>query len=189
MAAKLSICLVVKNEERFLQSCLNSIAGIADEIIIVDTGSTDRTIEIAKQYTDEVFFLEWNDDFSDARNFGLERASGEWIFVIDGDEELDPSTAQNLKIRMNQEDAEGFLVKVINYYNAGDQVQTVTDVIFRLFRNRLEYRYSGAIHEQISENIQKVNPHANFYIAEDICLIHYGYLNETLNAKNKTQRN
>lgn len=87
---KLSVCMIVKNEETMLAGCLDSVAG-ADEIIICDTGSTDSTIEIAKRYTDKVFTdFTWCDDFAAARNHAGSKATGGWILSIDADERLDP---------------------------------------------------------------------------------------------------
>ena len=85
----ISMCMIVKNEEAILKRCLDSYAGTYDELIIVDTGSTDHTKEIAAQYTDKIFDYEWIHDFSDARNFAFSKASCEYIFSADADEVLD----------------------------------------------------------------------------------------------------
>lgn len=185
----LSVCLVVKNEEKYLFQCLASVKDVADEIIVVDTGSTDKTVEIARQFTDRVFNFKWRDDFSKARNFALDRASGDWVLFLDGDEELDPGSVPALREKIERGDAEGYLVKVLNYYDSGNEVLTAPDVIFRLFRNKKAYRYTGAIHEQICDNIVNLNPGAKIEIAEDITIIHYGYLQEEINSKNKSERN
>ncbi len=87
--ATISVCMIVKNEEETLERCLTSLAGIADETIIVDTGSTDKTREIAKQFTDKVFDYEWDDDFAAARNFSLEKATCEFVYTADADEVID----------------------------------------------------------------------------------------------------
>src|SRR5574343_299448 len=85
---KLSACLMVKNEEENLPRCLNSIKDVVDEIIIVDTGSTDSTIEIAKEYTDKIYIHPWENNFSKHRNQSISYATGDWILIIDADEEL-----------------------------------------------------------------------------------------------------
>ena len=82
----ISVCMIVKNEGQYLRQCLESVKIFADEIIIVDTGSTDKTKQIAEQYTNKIYDFVWIDDFSAARNFSLSKASKEWIFVIDADE-------------------------------------------------------------------------------------------------------
>jgi glycosyltransferase involved in cell wall biosynthesis len=185
----LSVCLVVKNEEKYLTRCLNSIKDIADEIVIIDTGSTDKSLEIARQFTDKVYIIKWHDDFSKARNFALGKATGEWILFLDGDEELTPESIEPLRQRINRTNWEGCLIKVLNRYNSGSGIELAPDVIFRLFRNKKEYRYAGAIHEQICDNILAVNPSSKIDIAEDICLLHYGYMPEEITAKNKSERN
>ena len=83
---KISACLIVKNEEKYLERCLNSIYKYVDEIIITDTGSTDKTLEIAKKYTDKIYFYQWIDDFASARNFCQSHANGDYILRIDADE-------------------------------------------------------------------------------------------------------
>ena len=84
-----SMCMIVKNEQSILKRCLDSYAGIYDELIIVDTGSTDNTKEIAAQYTDKVYNFAWCDDFAEARNFAFSKASCDYILSVDADEELD----------------------------------------------------------------------------------------------------
>lgn len=92
----LSACLIVRNEAPVLNRCLSSIQTIADEIILVDTGSTDDTLKIAAQFTDRIFHFNWIDDFGAARNYSLEQATGDWILVIDADEWLDADSAAQL---------------------------------------------------------------------------------------------
>src|SRR5690606_13872478 len=89
---KLSICMMVKNEEKNLPKCLESLQSLLSysdvELIIIDTGSDDHTVDIAKKYTDKVYYHEWNNNFSDMRNISISYAKGEWIFIIDADEVL-----------------------------------------------------------------------------------------------------
>jgi cellulose synthase/poly-beta-1,6-N-acetylglucosamine synthase-like glycosyltransferase len=77
----ISLCMMVKNEEKFLPQCLDSVRNYVDEIIIVDTGSTDRTVEIAEKYTDKIYFHPWEEDFSKHRNQSISYATGDWIFI------------------------------------------------------------------------------------------------------------
>jgi glycosyltransferase involved in cell wall biosynthesis len=86
MKNKISVNLIVKNEEHCVKECLESIKDIAYEIIIVDTGSTDSTKEICKKFTDKIFDFNWNDDFSEVRNYAKQKSSGDWILLIDADE-------------------------------------------------------------------------------------------------------
>lgn len=88
MKIKVSTCMIVKNEEQFLDKCLESVKRFSDEIIVVDTGSTDKTVEIAKKHTDKIYHFEWVNDFSKARNYSMSFAKNKWIFIIDGDEHI-----------------------------------------------------------------------------------------------------
>src|SRR5204863_5400745 len=84
---RLSLCMIVKNEERFLRNCLESVKDIVDEMVIVDTGSTDSTLDIAREYGAKVIPHVWKDDFSEARNVSLDHATGDWALWLDADEE------------------------------------------------------------------------------------------------------
>lgn len=94
----ISLCMIVKNEEAVLARCLDSIAALMDEIIIVDTGSTDCTKEIAARYTDQIYDYVWQDDFADARNFSFSKASMEYVYAADADEVLDETNRERLRI-------------------------------------------------------------------------------------------
>ena len=94
-----SVCMIVKNEERVLERCLNSIAELMDEIIIVDTGSTDKTKQIAGKFTDKIYDFTWTGDFSKARNFAFEKASCDYIYSADADEILDEENREKLRQR------------------------------------------------------------------------------------------
>ena len=87
-ASRITVCLIVKNEEQFLAQCLKSVRGFAAQIVVVDTGSTDRTVEIAREFGAEIYSFAWCDDFAAARNAALEHATGDWILMLDADEEL-----------------------------------------------------------------------------------------------------
>lgn len=189
MGARLSVCLLIRNEEKYLFRCLSSVKNVADEIIVVDTGSTDNSLEIAGRFTGHIYTFEWCDDFSAARNFALEKASGEWVLVLDGDEELDADSEKSLRNKIDNGGAEAYLIKVINYYENGNELLSAPDVILRLFRNNKEYRYTGIIHEQVINSILSYNPEAKIEIAEDICIFHYGYMKEPLESKEKLKRN
>ncbi|GAW29561.1 TPR domain-containing glycosyltransferase [Carboxydocella sp. ULO1] len=185
----ITACLVVKNEGKYLERCLSSIKPAVEEIVIVDTGSSDNTLEIARRFTEKIYIQPWQDNFSQVRNFALQQATGDWILVIDGDEELHPDSIACLRNKISATEVEGYLLKIINYFNSGSEVLTAADVVFRFFRNRPQYRFTGAVHEQICDNILAVNPTAKIEIAEDIVLYHYGYLDEEIENKDKRQRN
>ena len=98
MAARVSLCLMVKNEETNLPTCLSSAADLVHEMIVVDTGSTDRTKEVAASLGARVFDFAWVDSFAAARNESLRHASGDWIFWLDGDEYLDEANRQKVRV-------------------------------------------------------------------------------------------
>jgi len=91
----ISLCMIVKNEEKVIERCLSSVAHLVDEVVIVDTGSIDNTKEIITRYTSNIYDFEWINDFSAARNFAASKATGEWILVLDADEYIDE---ENFKI-------------------------------------------------------------------------------------------
>lgn len=92
-----SLCMIVKNEENVLARCLDSLADLMDEIIIVDTGSTDKTKEIAARYTDRIYDFTWIDDFAAARNFAASKATMEYIYTADADEFVDPENHRQIR--------------------------------------------------------------------------------------------
>ena len=142
-----SVCMIVKNEEQFLDNCLKSIRNIADEIIIVDTGSNDRTVEIAKKYTDKIYFHPWKNSFSEARNHYLEYATGDWIFQIDADEELFAEDGLKLRETLSQDNADYYFCQFYDIDKNGD-VKGVFNLI-RLFRNRMGMFYTQKVHNQL----------------------------------------
>ena len=189
MAEKISLCMIVKNEEQNLKRCLNSVSGIVNEIIVVDTGSIDSTCDIARQYGAILHHFLWNDNFSDARNASLELAQGDWILFLDADEELSYDSREVLIRLIENETVEGYFVKILNHLGKEGWIETVPDLVFRLFRNKKEYRFHGAIHEQIADVILEENSKSRYQVAEDLVIIHHGYLDELIEMKNKKHRN
>lgn len=175
MAVSLSVCLLIKDEEKNLNRCLSSIKDMASEIIVVDTGSNDNSILIANQFTDQVYLYKWRYDFSSARNYYLERASGDWIMVLDGDEELDRKCLNVLQKKIQVPGIEAYLLFVNHYSHEPHELLEISDLQARLFKNNTNYRYRGIIHEQILNSILDANPSAKIEIAQDISIIHYGY--------------
>ena len=115
----ISLCMITKNEEQFLEQCLNSVQELVDEIIIVDTGSTDKTKEIAAKFTDKIFDFKWGDDFSQARNESLKQATKDWILVLDADEVISKGDHQKIKELIEQEAAAYILIQR-NYFQSED---------------------------------------------------------------------
>lgn len=181
---KVSLCMIMKNEEEHLARCLTSVKGVADEIIIVDTGSTDASVEIAESFGATVLHEEWINDFAHHRNTGLEHATGDWILVLDADEELIDGT--KLLPFLNDPAMDGYLFREVNF--VGDQVgaDSVVNSAFRIFRNKPHHRYVGALHEQIYAQVDHDCTRSQFIPVE---IFHYGYLDHTTESKNKKARN
>ena len=111
----LALSMIVKNAERHLAGCLQSVQGIVDEIVIADTGSTDSSVEIARRAGARVFSIPWENDFAKARNLSLAEVKADWVLVLDADERLDPGAAKVLPALLADEKAAGFQVTIRNY--------------------------------------------------------------------------
>jgi len=170
----LSFCLIVKNEEKYLVKCLRSIRDIADEIIIVDTGSTDKTKDIAKVFGARIFDFPWTGDFSAARNHSLQQAEGNWIFVLDADEVLSTRDFPELNkiISRENKNAAAYTVTTRNYveepnlfgwtpnkYEYAEEAGLgwIPSVKVRLFTNRGNIYFSYPVHETLEDSIIKKN--------------------------------
>jgi len=177
--------MIVKNEERFIEDCLRSVADIADQIIVVDTGSTDRTKEIARECGAEVYDFAWRDDFSAARNASIKYARGNWIFWLDADERLLPDSIPHLKSLLRHEKkAVAYLVNIKNVMSDGKTYKISS--AHRLFNNHKGIRFEGRIHEQIIYSVaRKKGEERNSSIA----LFHLGYGLEAEKQRQKDERN
>ena len=144
---RLSVSMIVKNESSCLEKCLESVKG-ADEIVIVDTGSTDNTIEIAKRYTDKVFFGDeylWRDDFSFSRNQSLERCTGDWVLIIDADETLEDGGIEKIRDVLPNIKMDCVYIRVVS--KSGEANRGI-----RLFRTGKGIHWQEPAHNVLSEN-------------------------------------
>ncbi|MBQ7476374.1 MAG: glycosyltransferase [Selenomonadaceae bacterium] len=151
---KISACYIVKNESKNLRRSLNSLHEV-DEIIVVDTGSEDDTLEVAKEFGAKIFHETWQEDFSAPRNVALSHATGDWIVFLDADEYFTDKTANNLRIVIEKFDktkVNGLLIYIVNVDE--DKEDTVIDTTFtlRIFRNLKGLKYVGKIHENLKLN-------------------------------------
>lgn len=164
----LSLCMIVRNEEELLGQCLEGARPYVDQIVVVDTGSTDGTLEIAARYAEILDHFPWVDDFSAARNASLEHADGDWTLVLDADEFVDPETFGRMRELMADPTVDGYLLQHYNYtnepWNGRSEVPAAnryaagykyfeTDPILRLFRNHPGIRFAGSIHETVDDSI------------------------------------
>jgi glycosyltransferase involved in cell wall biosynthesis len=148
----LSLCMLVKNEERNLARCLASVRDLTSEFIIVDTGSTDQTPAIAASYGAELIPFDFTTvDFAAARNRAIERAHGRWILVLDADEVLEHDGAPKIEKLIAGDENAGYFLERHNH--ASDSKSPFTDYVVRLFPNRPNYRYRGRVHEIIDAAI------------------------------------
>ncbi|ASP25907.1 MULTISPECIES: glycosyltransferase [Bacillus] len=184
---KLTLCMIVKNEERYISRCLSSVQDIADEIVIADTGSQDNTKDICKSFQARVFDFEWENDFAKARNYALQHAEGDWILVLDADEELDQETGRFLTSLLHDGLPSRGLLKIINYTGKQlDENEAFESMQPRLFRNHKGLLYQGRIHENISAPNEEEN---NAFFTLPCVIHHYGYLEQEEKIKQKHKRN
>jgi len=175
----LSLCIIAKNEEKNIGECLKSAKGLADEIIVTDTGSSDKTIEIAKSYGAKIEHFEWTKDFSAARNYCISKATCRWIIWLDADDRLPENTAEELRKILSKE-----APSKVFYLEVGDNKGTKLLQI-RVFPNKEEIKFEGRIHEQILPSIRK----SGFSEARlPLEIIHTGYDDPAI-LKEKQKRN
>lgn len=183
----LSLCTIVKDEEYYLPQCLASIKDVVDEIIIVDTGSTDRTVEIAQSFGAKVFYYTWENDFSKARNFAIEKSNSDWILLLDADEALDPDSKDKLRSLVDTCTFDGCHFAMHNYVGSEGSKEFTVHYPFRLLKNNHQYMFKGSIHEQIHKIDGESSPER--FSVENILVHHYGYLNQVRSQKSKSARN
>lgn len=182
----LSVCLIVKDEERLLPACLASVADIADEVIVYDTGSSDRTVEIARSAGARVIEGYWDDSFARARNAALAQAVGEWVFSLDADEVLlaDPGSLRAI-VGDRRSKIEAYLVSIENLHGAGNARSVHTAI--RLFR-RTHCTWRHRLHEQVVAADDSSRPLSIGYLSGSR-IVHYGYAADVFQEKGKAERN
>ncbi len=182
---RLSVCMIVRDEEEFIQGALDSVKGLAWEIIVVDTGSKDSTVALAEAAGAKLSFFEWCGDFSAARNVSLERASGEWILVLDADERLLPESHTVIRAVMEEYSGQLRVIcpRVRNYTRAGRYLND--GFSGRLFPRREELIFEGQVHEEVGRGMPGITTDYRL----DIGLDHYGADPEVMHEKAKDARN
>jgi glycosyltransferase involved in cell wall biosynthesis len=168
----LSVCMIVKNEEKYLETCLQSIFQKVEEIIVVDTGSTDSTISIAKKFNTNIFEIEWINDFSYARNFSLQNAQNDWIFVIDADEEILETEIDKIYQLISAPSSDAYQIVIRNLLPEGEIVAYNEQPALRLFKNHLGIAFTGKIHESVQPYILNAGYKV---VNSDVFINHYGY--------------
>lgn len=186
LSPRLSVCLIARDEEAHIGRCLDSVRQIADEIILVDTGSRDRTKEIAREKGAVVHECQWADDFSQARNETLKYVTGDWVLVLDADEVLAPDAGESIRQEIAERRAIGFRLPLEN--EGADEWGTA--YVPRLFRNAPGLFYVGRIHEQIfsSVEVRRRQWGMENHLGTSR-LIHFGYSEEMTRDRDKVARN
>jgi len=182
----LALCMIARNEEANLSRCLESVKGVVDEIVIVDTGSTDRTVEIARQYEAKIVSHRWNDDFAVARNVSLSHATSDWILVLDADEALAEEDRGRLRALLRPDGPTAYLLNIVSPVDDRRNSHAVINAFPRLFRNRSEIRFEGRVHEQVSPSIARVGGRI---APSEIRVHHTGYHGACVDLAAKRQRN
>lgn len=183
---RLSACLIVKNESKHLPRCLESISGKVDEIVVVDTGSTDDTVEIAREFGAVVGFFEWCDDFAAARNESLRLATGDWALWIDADETVDPASWNAIQEGLMRPQFGGYYLDIVNYMDESGENACYIHAPVRLFRLLPETTFEGRIHEQIIPSLDRMGlPCASLKGAK---IHHFGYRPSDMAEKRKAER-
>ena len=177
----LSFCAIVKNEGDNLDRCLASVAPYVDEIVIVDTGSQDHTLDVAQKYRSKIGYFPWCDDFSAARNYAISQVSGQWIFMLDADHELIIKSPNFPDITASNSQLLAYLIDIKDAYYQGGLSIFQAPI---LFRNIPELRYQGAYHEILTYH-QQALPTGSCKSLESVELLHYGYSANQLEQKAK----
>lgn len=153
MKTRLSILVITKNAEVTIGGALKSVEGLWDELVVIDTGSSDRTINVAKKFMAKVFAHHFRNDFSEVKNFGLSKVTCDWVLALDSDERLTDELRAALPGLIQNKNVDGYWFRRRTYISSMRYLRYglfYPDYQLRLFRNKKEYRYRGAVHEQLT---------------------------------------
>ncbi len=187
----LGVCMIVKNEEQVLSQALDSITKEAEEVVVMDTGSTDQTLTILADYAQRyphVRYAEipWNDDFSAARNAAFAKATTDWVLFLDADEYVKPDFIPRLRLELNQHDTDAYCFKVLSVLENGDiDPHTSLGGVPRLFQNTGAYRFEGRIHEVVYHEERET---LRYVYPKHLPIYHVGYRPAVVEEKQKSTR-
>lgn len=189
-----SVCIIAKNEESHIEECCKRLQPYGFEIVLVDTGSKDRTVELARRYTDRIFSFEWCDDFSAAKNYALSKASHDWILSLDCDEYIETIDTKALQKCMERYPASAGRILIRNRFTENGQT-AFEQVRVSRFVNRRYFHFEGAVHEQLApragekvSDTEAAQPLKYVYPAP-VTVLHVGYDGSEEEMLEKSRRN
>lgn len=184
---KLSLCAIAKNEETSLPHCLHSVKDVVDEMVVLDTGSSDRTPEIAREWGAQVYHFDWGNDFAAARNESLKYVTGDWVLVLDADEVLAPEIIPDLKKAM---ESDRYLLINLVRQEVGAS-QSPYSLVSRLFRNhpeiRFEHPYHAMVDDSVTQLLQQDPDRWAIGSLAGVAILHSGYQPGAIAQRNKTE--
>lgn len=180
----LTLSMIVKNEEKFLRGCLESVKKITDEIVIVETGSTDKTLEIANEFGAKIYHFQWINDFSAARNYALSKSEGDWILYLDADERITPESVPEILSIIQTNKRAAVFCKIDSKIKNIEETNIIK--YSRLFKNEKGINFEGKIHEQILPSLRRLGYES---INSGITIQHLGYDLNTEEIHKKAERN
>jgi tetratricopeptide (TPR) repeat protein len=191
----ISLCIIVKNEADRLLACLDSVKDLVSQVVVLDTGSTDQTVAVAQAQGAEVHAFPWSQDFAAARNAALEKATGDWILVLDADEALQPAVVPVLQgidqgQGVGEIPAEHLLLVNLLRLEVGAQQSPYT-LVSRFFRNRPDLRFARPYHETVDDSVaalQAREPHWQVASLDAIAIHHQGYQADVIARQQKFER-
>ncbi|MEH1956278.1 glycosyltransferase [Nostoc sp.] len=181
---KLSLCMIVKNEAATLPKCLSSVRKVVNEMVVLDTGSIDRTPNIAQQLGAKVHHFKWCNDFSAARNAALKYVTGDWILVLDADETLTPAIVPELREAIARD--EYLLINLVRHEVGAEQ--SPYSLVSRLFRNHPDIRFDRPYHALVDDSVSAIltkEPHWQVGYLPGVALSHVGYQKSAIAQNNK----
>lgn len=198
----ISLCMIVKNEEEWLAQCLESVKELVSEIIIIDTGSTDKTKEIAKQFGAKIFDYEWKDHFADARNFSISKATGDWILWLDADETIAQKDYEHIKKIVTEAQFPLVVMEQRHYTNdtkhprfkpvderykeeAKGFAGYYPTLLMRLFKNNIGLKFDGVVHETLDKSMRELGLK---FLRTDIPVHHYQNMKKQDYLKEKKEK-
>ena len=190
MSLPISVCMIAKNEEQHIEECCKCLVPYGFEIVLVDTGSTDRTVDLAKRYTDRIYHFDWCSDFSAAKNYALEKASHDWILSIDCDEYIESADLSALAAHMKSHSTYAGRILIRNRFTENGQT-AYEQVRVSRFVNRRCYHFEGAVHEQLVPvtSPDATSPSVKYVYDAPITVLHVGYDGSEKEMREKSERN